>query len=171
MKKCNPPWFWRVHLFKLGFATRELYWNLQYNIGVLAPRSSPSLLFCLKRRNSAPLSRIRRVLFLDFCCLCFCVKSAPSPPLFMLVLVPPASARTNTNQHVKEKIRHFLKKCNPPWFWRVHLLMYELGTGQKYSKTECFRSVRAPRSRTSTTFSRKGPGSREWGRFRYEFGR
>lgn len=33
------------------------------------------------------------------------------------------------------------------------------------------RGLHAPRSRTSTTFSRKGPGCREWGRFRYEFGK
>ena len=111
MKKCNPPWFWRVHLFKLGFATRELYWNLQYNIGVLAPRSSPSLLFSLKWRNTAPLSRIRRVFFGgDFCCLCFCVKW---PPLFHVGSGAPGK-RQNQHEPTRErKNKTFFEKVQP----------------------------------------------------------
>ena len=37
-----------------------------------------------------------------------------------------------------------------------------IGIGQIHWKTQCFRSVHAPRSSASTTFIGKGTGCREW---------
>ena len=62
-----------------------------------------------------------------------------------------------------------VKRCNPPWFWHVPKSIYDLGTRQNHWKTQCFRSSPSPRSRTSTTFMRKGTGCREWCCFLYYF--
>ena len=55
-----------------------------------------------------------------------------------------------------------MKKCNPPWFWRVAMFMFVLESAKKHWKIQCFRGLHAPRSRTSTTFIGKGTGCREW---------